>query len=396
MNLLNLSNGQLLISGPTGTVVGGPDLLWEFDNAALFTTGLKSNGYVNTVDLTVTGNTNLGSIDNLQIDGGANGYVISTDGAGVLSWVPQTGGPGGDYSNTNVASYLSSGTLTSNIITTGNIVGNKLNLSGNITSVNANLGNLVTGNYFRGNGSFLSYITAANIVGNVNSATTAINVIASSQPNITSLGTLSEVNVSGNSNLANVSLSGNITTDLNVTGNVVGGAVRTTSGSSAPSSPVPGDMWYNTNLGVWYRYTNDTGGNYWLDINGPSITTPIIPINRGIVNAGQPVTMDNIQVQLASSGNRSLQIRTITGTATFNVSGAATYFSLGASQFVTASGITFNATTTFQNITTWSFITAGDSASYNLLDQTNSRVYRLYLILGQSWNNNFIQIERLI
>jgi hypothetical protein len=411
LNVLNLSNGQILISGPTGNVVGGPDLLWEFDNAALFVTGLKSNGYVNTVDLTVTGLTNLGSIDNLQIDGGTNGYVLSTDGAGALSWVPQTGGPGGDYSNTNVASYLSSGTLTSNIITTGNIVGNKLNLTGNITSANANLGNVVTGNYFRGNASFLSYITAANVIGAVanaayaanagnatiaSSAVTASAVTTNAQPNITSLGTLSNIEVSGLSNLANITLNGNIISDLNVTGNVVGGAVRTTSSSTAPLSPVPGDMWYNTTSGVWYRYTNDGSNNYWLDINGPSITTPIIPINRSIVNAGQPVTMDNIQVQFAPSGNRSLQIKTITGTITFNVSGFATYFSVGTSQFITASGITLNANTTFQNITTWSFIAAGDCATYNLLDQVNNRVYRLYLLVGQGWNNNFIQIERLI
>lgn len=398
--LTNMSNGQILISGPTDSVVGGPDLLWEFDNAALFTTGLKSNGFVSTVDLTANGTVNLGSVSNIHIDGGTDGYVLSTDGAGSLNWVPQTGGPGGDYSNTNVSSYLSSGTLTTDIVTTGNVLTNKLTATGNVTSLNANLGNVVTSNYYRGNGFFLSHLSAANVLGTVANSTysisagqsqTAGTVTVANQPNITSLGTLADLAVAGNSELGNIS-----GINLNVTGNVVGGAVRTTSSATPPDSPVPGDMWYNTTSGVWYRYTSDIGGEYWLDINGPFTTSPVIPVTRSIVNQGQPVTMDNIQIQIPSSGTRGLQLKTITGTASYNVSGLATYFSLGTSQITSVSGLVFNATTTFQNITTWSFITAGDSATYNLLDQTNRRMYRLFMMLGTGWNNNFIQIERLI
>lgn len=44
--------------------------------------------------LTTTGLVNLGSINALTITGGSNTYVMTTDGAGGLSWVPQSGGSG--------------------------------------------------------------------------------------------------------------------------------------------------------------------------------------------------------------------------------------------------------------------------------------------------------------
>ena len=55
---------------------------------------------------------------NLKISGGEDGYVLSTDGTGNLSWVAQTGGGGTNYANSNVAAYLP--TYTGNI-SAGNI-----------------------------------------------------------------------------------------------------------------------------------------------------------------------------------------------------------------------------------------------------------------------------------
>ena len=40
--------------------------------------------------LSVSGTTNLGAVGNVTITGGSNGYVLSTDGAGNLSWAAQT------------------------------------------------------------------------------------------------------------------------------------------------------------------------------------------------------------------------------------------------------------------------------------------------------------------
>lgn len=89
---------------------------------------------------------------------------------------------GTTYGNSNVSNYLASGTDTANIITTGN----------------------VQGAYVIGNGSALSNITGANVTGTVANATyatssgTASYVTANAQANITSVGTLSSLSVSGN------------------------------------------------------------------------------------------------------------------------------------------------------------------------------------------------------
>ena len=59
---------------------------------------------------------------------------------------------------------------------------------------------------FSGNGSQLSSITGANVTGTVSSATTAGTVTTAAQPNITSVGTLTSLTVSGNANITNTNL----------------------------------------------------------------------------------------------------------------------------------------------------------------------------------------------
>ena len=61
--------------------------------------------------------------------------------------------------------------------------------------------------------------------------------------------------------------------NLVLTGNIIAGGVRSTTSSSPPSSPTPGDVWYNTTDDVLYRYTYDGVNNYWVDIITPTITS---------------------------------------------------------------------------------------------------------------------------
>jgi hypothetical protein len=167
------------------------------------------------------------------------------------------------YGNANVANFLASGNNSSNIITSANVTGAFLTTagaSGNISGVNyvnANLylgngslltgitavssntavtvtGNAqpnitsvgtltslsstgnITGNYIIGNGSLLTAITGANVTGTVANATfattagsanTAVTVTGNAQANITSVGTLTSLSVSGNINGSNVNAS---------------------------------------------------------------------------------------------------------------------------------------------------------------------------------------------
>jgi len=79
--------------------------------------------------------------------------------------------------------------------------------TGNIISTNANLGNLVIANYFRGNGSLLTSTAGANVTGYVPLATTANiagTVTTNAQPNITSVGTLANLSVTGNISAGNL------------------------------------------------------------------------------------------------------------------------------------------------------------------------------------------------
>ena len=128
-----------------------------------------------------------------------------------------------------VANALIAGTVYTNAQPNITSVGTLSNLAvtGNITGGNANLGNAVVANYFIGNGSQLTGITATNS----NYANFAGNVVNASQPNITSLGTLSNLAVtgnitSGNANLGNLAVAnyfsgdGSLLTNLNITSTV--------------------------------------------------------------------------------------------------------------------------------------------------------------------------------
>ena len=94
-----------------------------------------------------------------------------------------------------------------NTFSIGNIIANGfVSANGNITSLNANLGNVVIANYFVGAGNNLSNIQAANITGSVPTANTAGTVSQNAQPNITSLGTLTSLSVTGNITSGNANL----------------------------------------------------------------------------------------------------------------------------------------------------------------------------------------------
>jgi hypothetical protein len=104
----------------------------------------------------------------------------------------------------------------------------------NIYAANASLGNVVIANYFVGNGSLLTSINGpavTGVVANANYAAYAGNVTRASQPNITSVGSLSSLSVIGNIQSGNL-ITGNITaTNANFSGVVFAGGDITTSGN---------------------------------------------------------------------------------------------------------------------------------------------------------------------
>jgi len=169
---------------------------------------INDNGVATLNGLTVSGTSNLGPVGNITIAGGENGYFLQTDGEGRLTWAPGGGSNGGNGNpggaNTQVQ-FNDAGNFggdagfiynkTTNILSvSSNIVSNNFIGSGNIVIANISANGNITANYFIGDGSQITNVDATT----ANFASYAGNVTLAAQPNITSLGTLTSLSVTGN------------------------------------------------------------------------------------------------------------------------------------------------------------------------------------------------------
>jgi hypothetical protein len=113
----------------------------------------------------------------------------------------------------------------------------------------------------------------------------------------------------------------------------------------------------------------------------------------GFVNAGTFLTLDNLKVTVTSSGQRGLSIGAVSTNFSANISGwyGMAGFPTNGSSSVNNSITTTASTSAFG----WDFGFEGNTAQYNILDTTNSRMYRVTMMIGFGFNNNFISIERL-
>lgn len=89
------------------TNAAGSNTQIQFNNGGLMAASNRftySNGLITTANanitgnLLVTGNSNVGPVGNLKITGGTNGQILSTDGAGNLSWITSSGAGGSGQS----------------------------------------------------------------------------------------------------------------------------------------------------------------------------------------------------------------------------------------------------------------------------------------------------------
>ena len=248
-------------------------------------TGITSTG---TVNLTGASNVALGAVGNVHITGGSSGQYLQTDGSGGLSWASiSTGSLTNGTSNIQV---LSSGNITLSsagnaniaIVTgTGVNVAGYLTASGNVTGGNLITGGLVsaTGNVSGGNlttGGALSVTGNAN-VGNIGAASgvftaniSALNanlgnlttsnyftgvLTTAAQPNITSVGTLTSLGVTGTVSL-------NAIANLYIPGGSAGYVIKT-DGSGNLSFAAASSGTGNANIAGsnTQLFFNDAGSN---------------------------------------------------------------------------------------------------------------------------------------
>ena len=241
----NAATGQLTVT----SLVGNLETAAQPNVTSLGTlTGLGVNGTVTAVNITAntgvfTGNASgLSAINASNLSSGtiptarlSGSYPISVTSANTAATVTTNAQPNitsvgtltaltvtGNVSTGNVSGTLLTGTLATaaqpNVTSVGTLT--SLGVNGTVTAVafTANTG------VFTGNGSGLSAIAGANVTGTVSSATSATSattagtVTTAAQPNITSLGTLSSLNVSGALTSTQLTTGAN-TTAGNITGN---------------------------------------------------------------------------------------------------------------------------------------------------------------------------------
>ena len=227
-----------------------------------------------------------------------------------------------------------------NGLTVGNVIIDAA--SGNLTGVgNANLGNLVTANFFSGNGSLLTSITGGNVTGQVGNALVAGTVYTNAQPNITSVGNLTGLTVNGVTNLGpngNVIITGGTNGQFlqtNGSGNLSWTTIVTSGVSNGTSNidiPVASGN-VNTSVGgVANVFVVTTSGANVVgtltatsNVSGSNLTTAGVVAATGNVSGGNLTTGGVVQAtgnvtggNVTTSGKvvaSSLESNVATGTA---------------------------------------------------------------------------------
>jgi hypothetical protein len=316
-------------------------------------TSLQATANLQAANLKVTGTANLGSISNLKISGGTANYVIQTDGTGNLNWALMTGG-------TPFASVVDT--------FTGNGVQTEFTLSAEPTSVNhtfvAVAGVMQPRSYYSISNANITFSTAppdtapvevTTLGGNISLIGAASTVINSIQSNITQVGTLTSLNVSGNVTANMFIGDGSLLTNISAPPASTAGTVTTnaqpniTSVGTLTSLIVTGNI-SGANL-TGNHYGNGTG---LTSIPGANVTG-FVP-NANVANTAFSVSASNISgtVNLANYATvaNSVEAANISGTITAStVSTAAqpNITSIGTLTSLTVSGnATFSSWTTFQ------------------------------------------------
>jgi len=294
-------------------------------------TGLGVNGTVTAVAFTANSGLFTG-------DGGGLSNLSVAAGSLIVSGSSNVKVELNSNVNVTVAGVANVVTVTS----TGSNVNGYLTVTGNVSSGNANLGNTATANYFIG-----------NLYGHANTANT---VTTNAQPNITSLGSL---------------------TSLDVTGNITSGNVYANSGI-IKAQYLQGDGSNLTNLSAGIILVN---GN-----SNVSIPTANGNINMSAVGNSNVVVITGTGVNVAGTINA-------TGTITGNFSGNIITASQGnITSLGTLTGLTVNGTSNLGAVGNVK-ITGGSSNGYLFTDGTGNLTFGSIVNTPPGGANNDIQFK---
>jgi hypothetical protein len=195
------------------------------------------------------------------------------------------------------------------------------NLGGNLNAGNFeifNAGNIQTNGIYTGNGGFISNISGSNVNGPVALATTASTVSGNAQANITSVGTLTSLSVSGN-----------ITSSGNVSGNFILGngsqltglastygnanVVSLLAGFGSNTVSTTGNITGGFFLGDGSLLTNLPAGNY----SNANVSAFMAAFGSNTITTTGNITGGN----LVASANLTSTQQTVVGTANVGTTG---------------------------------------------------------------------------
>jgi len=345
-NVLTVA-GNVLVGNVTVTSAGGQIQGYHTGaiGANVANTGVFTS--LNTTTFTATSTVNLGSNANVTITGGSSGNFLRTDGSGGLSWATPSAGvgtPGG--SNTyiqfndagsfgGVASFAIN-KITGNV-TVGNIAATGLGgqLTGYLTgAIGANTANtgafttVTTTSTITAQGTIAAPTVNAATIGNASAVLYGtLNSSSASQTNITSVGTLTSLAVSGNATVGNISvigvggqIRGYLTGAIgaNVANTGVFTTLTSTSQTNLANTAV--SSLYTTSGIFWTgngaAYSSGTGGGSGT----PGGANTYIQFNdAGSFNGTSGLTFNKVSNLVSMSGNLTVT-NTVTGLHFDNVS----------------------------------------------------------------------------
>ena len=333
------SVGNLLSLNVIGNIIGSNNIIADegFIRANYFVGQLGTSNQPNITNvgtltsLSISGVANLGNVGNVKILGGINGYVLSTDGAGNLSWVVQSNGGGGNAtpagSNTQIqyndgGIFGATGNFTWNNLTRVLFVGGNANIEGNLTArtLRSNVAN----------GTAPLVVESTTPVANL-AVETAATVRNAAQPNITSVGTLTLLNVAGNLTSANANV-GNLLTANFVTGTLTTNAqpnitsVGTLTGLNVSSNITAVNITANTGIFIG-------NGSGLTNIAGANVVGTVANATYAL-NAGNATN--------ANSATTATTAVTVTGNAQPNITSVGILSSLGVTGNVIAGNLNAN------------------------------------------------------
>ena len=303
-----------------------------------------------------------------------------------------------------------------NIVATGNITANNINgnvaLTGNITGTSPNV-SLVAGGYtytFDNTGNFTLPTNGDLVFG----ASTTLTSGAGTNGNITinpdGTGQLIITNITPAQFGNTVSISGNLTASSNIraSGTVYGFELSSTESvgdeggqvnlavpqtNTSLQNSVTVDV-YQNKFRIFEGSTNAKG--VFVDLNkAPNgVGGELLYKASGFVNAGVDVTLGNLKARIPTSGNRSLQLSTVSGTYTVYGADQYTTDAVGGSRIDAGAPKTITTTPTYIN-SGYNFVGGGMTDTWVLMDTGAGLAWRITMIIGAGYNNNFISIERL-